>query len=167
MGLKAALGAGLFLAALPGFLPADDPFTDLTPLAIATRAVYGAAGWCRLGAILGLLDRSGSRSRGGGRGGATRTAGPARPTGPSGAPERWRRREYRYLAAAVLPLCVMHQPVAVAVAYGVVGWGVHMMVKYLAIVAASLALTVAACDLLVRRTRVTRFLFGVHGQIVA
>lgn len=38
-----------------------------------------------------------------------------------------------------------------------------MMVKYLVIVAASLTLTVAAYDLLVRRTRVTRFLFGMRG----
>ncbi|GIH25051.1 hypothetical protein Aph01nite_33610 [Acrocarpospora phusangensis] len=101
-----ALAAGLILLAtgMPAFLavtqtPGADPFTDLTPLAITGRVLYGAAGWC----------------------------------------------------------CV------VAVAYGVVRWDAPMAVKYLAIVTSSLVLTVAAYDLLVRRTRPTRFLFGMRG----
>ena len=49
-----------------------------------------------------------------------------------------------------------------AVAYGVVGWDAPLAVKYFVIVTASLALTVAAYDLLVRRTRLTRLLFGMR-----
>jgi hypothetical protein len=64
---------------------------------------------------------------------------------------------------AALPLYILHQPIVVGVAYGVVGWDAPIVVKYLVIVAASLTLTVAAYDLLVRRTRVTRFLFGMRG----
>ena len=74
------------------------------------------------------------------------------------------RRLYGYLAIAALPLYILHQPIVVAVAYGVVGWDAPIVVKYTVIVAVSLALTVAAYDLLVRRTRVTRFLFGMRGQ---
>jgi hypothetical protein len=46
----------------------------------------------------------------------------------------------------------------------VVGWDAPIVVKYTMIVAVSLALTVAAYDLLVRRTRVTRFLFGMRAE---
>lgn len=151
-GWAAGLGLALYLAALPGFLAADDPFTDRTALAIGARALYGAAGWCWLVGILGLLDRRGRRP--------ARTD-VARAPAAEGSPDR-RTRVYGYLAAAVLPLYVLHQPIVVAVAYGVVGWDAPVAVKYVVVVAASLALTVAAYDLLVRRTRVTRFLFGMR-----
>ncbi|CAM5643061.1 Acyltransferase 3 domain-containing protein OS=Streptomyces fumanus OX=67302 GN=GCM10018772_17440 PE=4 SV=1 [Streptomyces fumanus] len=69
---------------------------------------------------------------------------------------------YGYLAAAVLPLYVLHQPVVVAVAYFVVGWSAPIPVKYAALVAIAFALTLAGYELVVRRTRVTRFLFGMR-----
>ncbi|WP_405802906.1 acyltransferase [Streptomyces sp. NBC_01187] len=141
----AVLGLALFAATLPGFTGADDPLTDMTPLAVSCRTVYGAAGWCWLVAILGLLDRRGRRAPG------ETEARPGRA-----------RRLYAYLGPAVLPLYVLHQPVVVAVAFGVVGWDAPTLVKYGTIVTASLLLTVAAYDLLVRRTRVTRFLFGMR-----
>ncbi|MER6173248.1 acyltransferase [Streptosporangium sp. NPDC001681] len=145
------LGLTLFLIGMPGFLiagntPGGDPFTDLTALSIGVRTLYGMAGWCWLVAILGLLDR---------RRGA--------PAAARDTPDGRGRRLYGYLATAALPLYVLHQPIVVAVAYGVVGWHAPIVVKYLVIVTASLVLTVAAYDLLVRRTRVTRFLFGMRG----
>ncbi|WP_223167669.1 acyltransferase family protein [Nonomuraea sp. SYSU D8015] len=143
--------AGLVLMAVgvPGFVvagdvPGADPFTDLTPLAIGVRALYGLAGWCWLVAILGALDRPRPS-----------------PAAPAGRPPR---RLYAYLAAAVLPLYVLHQPIVVAVAYFVVGWQAPILVEYLVIVAVSLVLTVAVYDVFVRRTRVTRFLFGMRGR---
>ena len=39
---------------------------------------------------------------------------------------------YGYLAVAALPLYVLHQPIVVAVAYGVVGWQAPIVVKYAA-----------------------------------
>jgi glucans biosynthesis protein C len=139
--VPAAIAGGvLFLLAGPGLLLAgDDPFTAMTPVALAARALFGAAGWCWVVAILGLLDRRRPRSG-------------VRPPAP------W----YAYLAVAALPLYVLHQPIVVAVAYVVVRWDAPMIVKYLAIVAASLALTLLAYDLLVRRSPVTRALFGMR-----
>ncbi len=64
----------------------------------------------------------------------------------------------------MLPLYILHQPILVAVAYGVVGLPAPIAVKYAVIVVATLGLTLAAYDLLVRRTRVTRFLFGMRAQ---
>ncbi|WP_129668170.1 acyltransferase family protein [Phytoactinopolyspora endophytica] len=163
----AVLGGVLFMTVSPGMLIADDPFTDMTPLAIATRAAYGAAGWCWVVAILGLLDRRRQRRAGTV---ATTVAARARectagaePKVPvSAKPTDRRRRTYRYLAAALLPLYILHQPVVVGVAYWVVQWEAPIAVKYLAIVAASLTLTFAAYELLVRRWGFIRFVFGMR-----
>ncbi|QYC42672.1 glucans biosynthesis protein [Nonomuraea coxensis DSM 45129] len=142
--LVAGAGLALFAAGVPVLLVAGDAaFTGPDPLAMAGRFLYGAAGWCWLTAILGLLDR------------------PRRPAsgGAPGSPASGRRA---YLAEAVLPLYVLHQPVVVAVAHVVVGWEAPIAVKYAAIVVVSLAVMAALYDLLVRRTAVTRFLFGMR-----
>ncbi|KOX03323.1 membrane protein [Streptomyces sp. NRRL B-1140] len=143
----ACLGVLLFISAAPGFITADDPFTQATPLAVASRALFGAAGWCLVVAIPGLLDRPGRQPS-------------PRPVTPADMTSR--QRVYGYLAAAVLPLYVLHQPIVVAVAYVVVRWSAPIPVEYAVVVVTSLALTLAAYELLVRRTRVTRFLFGMR-----
>lgn len=136
----AALGLALFAATAPGFVTLDDPFTAWTPFATATRALFGAAGWCWVLALLGLLDRPhASRPKAGPRG-----------------------RARGYLAVAALPLYVLHQPVVVALAYGVVGWSVPAVVKYAAIVTGSLVVIWLLYAGVIRRTRATRFLFGMR-----
>jgi peptidoglycan/LPS O-acetylase OafA/YrhL len=145
--IAAVAGVVLMGVGVPGFIVAGDmpdanAFTDLTPLAVGVRTLYGLAGWCWVVAILGFLDR---------------------PRSPSArVEERPPRRVYAYLAPAVLPLYILHQPIVVTVAYFVVGWRAPILVEYLVIVALSLVLTVAVYDVLVRRTRVTRFLFGMR-----
>ncbi|MGX4688439.1 acyltransferase family protein [Streptomyces sp. JNUCC 63] len=140
------LGVVLFAASGPGFVLADEPMTEATVLATASRALFGAAGWCLVLAIPGLLDRRRLRH----------------PSAASDPAPRTRRRLWRHLAAAVLPLYVLHQPVVVAVAYFVVGWSAPIPVKYAVLVAISLVLTLALYELLIRRTRTTRFLFGMR-----
>ncbi|MDX2701689.1 acyltransferase [Streptomyces sp. PA03-6a] len=147
-GTAAWLGALLFAAAGPGFALADEPFTEMTALATASRALFGAAGWCLVVAIPGLLDRR-------------RLEQPRAAPNPNPNPTT-RRRLYGYLAAAVLPLYVLHQPIVVAVAYFVVGWSAPILVEYAVLVVIALALTLTTYELLVRRTRATRFLFGMR-----
>ncbi|MCG8970463.1 acyltransferase [Streptomyces sp. CL12-4] len=150
-GAAAWLGALLFAAAGPGFALADEPFTEMTALATASRALFGAAGWCLVVAIPGLLDRR-------------------RLEQPRAAPDptpTTRRRLYDYLAAAVLPLYILHQPIVVAVAYFVIGWSAPILVEYAVLVVIALILTLTAYELLVRRTRVTRFLFGMRPWAVS
>ncbi|RCG22818.1 acyltransferase [Sphaerisporangium album] len=180
--IPAVVCAVILLAiGMPGFLVAGDapganPFTDMTALAIGVRTLYGAAGWCCLVAILGVLDRRRSArtpvpdptpvSSAAFMSGTAAEPVPA--AVPEPAPARrggLGKRVYAYLAAAVLPLYVLHQPIVVGVASWVVRWNAPMPVKYLAIVAISLTLTVAAYDLLVRRTAPTRFLFGMRGPV--
>ena len=177
--VPAAVAAVLLsLGGLIGLLIAGgDPFTDLTPFAIVARALYGAAGWCCLVAIMGLLDRRRSAARAP----APETPPAALPVDLSAAPPAdppvvpalvpalvqsvpapgLRRRAYLYLAEAVLPLYILHQPIVVAVAYFVVGWHAPIAVKYVVLVVVSLALVLAVYDL-VRRAGVTRFLFGMR-----
>ncbi|MEV8593660.1 acyltransferase [Streptomyces sp. NPDC052012] len=145
------LGLVLFAGTAPGFVAGDDPFTAWSPLALSTRALFGAAGWCWVVAILGLLDRPRQRAA---------PAREGRPSLPEGRPV------LRYLALAALPLYVLHQPVVVAFAYGVVGWPVPMAVKYAVIVTASLAVILLVYEFGVRRTAVTRLLFGMRGSLV-
>ncbi|WP_345665597.1 acyltransferase [Streptomyces venetus] len=146
----ACLGVLLFTATAPGFTTADDPFTQMTPLAVTSRALFGAAGWCLVIAIPGLLDRP-------------RPHPPHTSPTPTAPPPPTRsRRLHGYLATAVLPLYVLHQPIVVAVAYFVVGWSAPIPVEYAVLVTISLALTLAAYEVLVRHTRVTRFLFGMR-----
>jgi glucans biosynthesis protein C len=137
-----ALGAFLVAAAmLLGAEPGADPLLDRDGTSLAGRAAFGVAGWCATLAVAGALAR---RSRGaGGR-------------APSGA----RRAAAGYVRAAVLPWYVLHQPVVVAVAFVVVRWELAPVPKYLVICTASIGITLAAYDLLVRRTAVTRALFA-------
>ncbi|MFC7530586.1 acyltransferase [Actinoplanes sp. GCM10030250] len=129
-------GAGIALGTADG-----EPFTDMTAHAVLARVLFAAAGWCWLVAILGLLDRG--------------------PVEPARQPAEG-RRVYAYLGAAALPLYILHQPIVVVVAYQVVRWDAPIPVKYLVIVVASFVIMFAVYDLLVRRTRVTRLLFGMR-----
>ena len=160
-------GIGMPVFLVVGETTGADPFTVLIPAAMGARAMYGAAGWCCLVAILGLLDRR--RSRGSAAAVPPASAGSPGSAGSAGSAERVAdappgraRRVYAYLAEAALPLYILHQPAVVAVAYQVVRWDAPILVKYPMIVIAAGALTLAAYDLLVRRTPVTRFLFGMR-----
>jgi peptidoglycan/LPS O-acetylase OafA/YrhL len=145
--LAAGLAVTLFSIGAVAFLSADDPFTDMTGVAITGRVLYAVTGWCALVAIAGLLDRR--RAPGN---------GPSTPDGSGGLV----RRAFDYVSTAALPLYLLHQPILVAVAYGVVRWEASIPVKYTVLVTVTYAITVATYELVVRRTRVTRFLFGLR-----
>lgn len=169
-----AAGLALFALGMPGFMFAGrddgDAFTDMNAAAIGARTLFGAAGWCWVVAILGLLDRRNQPSQPSqpgqpGRDEPSEAADPAAGGNPArqppGRPDRL-RRGYAYFAPAVLPFYVLHQPVLVAVAYGVVGWDLAGPLKYLVIVTLTFATTLVVQDLLVRRTKATRALFGMR-----
>jgi glucan biosynthesis protein C len=117
-----------------------DPFTGMEPLAVAFRLLKTLDGLLWVVAILGLAG--------------SRRARPRTPTAPA-------RRVGAYLNEAVLPFYVLHETVVVAVAYAVLSWPVAPGVQYLVISLAALAGTLALYDLGVRRTPVTRALFGL------
>jgi hypothetical protein len=123
--------------------------------AVGWRALKGFSGWMWVVAILGFAgtfthrrcvrsNRSEPVRVDGGRPGAQRLAHAA-----------------RYANEAVLPFYVLHEPVIVAIAFWLVRWDVGIVPKYLALVVASFAGTLALYEFGVRRTRLTQFLFGM------
>ncbi len=150
-----AFGVLLFVAAGPVFALAEahgDPFTGTDPVSMAFRLLKGIDGWLWVVAILGL-----ARSRMARR---PKTAD-RRPAAGGNEGARVVRRLGAYANDAVLPFYVLHETVIVVVAYQVLTWKIPAGAQFLLISLTSLVATVLLYDLGVRRTRVTRFLFGL------
>jgi glucans biosynthesis protein C len=67
-----------------------------------------------------------------------------------------------YASEASFPFYVLHQTVIVAVAYVVVGWELAVWPSFTVVALAGFGLSLAAYEVLVRRTGPTRFLFGMR-----
>ena len=123
-----------------------DLLLDRDLLSVAMRTVRGVSGWLWVVAIMGFVGGSGQQK------GSTR---------------RQKReltlldRASAYASEAVLPFYVLHQTVIVLLAVYVVDWPINLALKYLTISIISFVVIVAIYDVAVRRTRVTRFLFGM------
>ncbi len=115
-------------------------------------ALQGLAGWAWIMAILGFAGSWTARRR------QVRTIEVA-PTAERSKP--WGSRAARYANQAVLPFYVLHEPVIVGAAWVIVRWHAPILAKYLVLVIVSFAGTLALYEVLVRRLRVTRFLFGM------
>jgi peptidoglycan/LPS O-acetylase OafA/YrhL len=70
-------------------------------------------------------------------------------------------RFLKYFAEGAYPLYILHQTVIVIIGFFVVQWGFGVGAKYAIIVALSFAGSVLVYDILVKRTKITRFLFGM------
>lgn len=121
-------------------------------LNVLWRMLKGVGGWWWVVAISGL----------GGRLLAVMPAG-WREHVDSGRPSLW-RRALGYANEAVLPFYMLHETIVVAVGFRVVRWQASMLVKYGVISLASLIATLAVYELLIRRNRVGRFLFGMRAR---
>jgi peptidoglycan/LPS O-acetylase OafA/YrhL len=70
-------------------------------------------------------------------------------------------RLLQYLSVASYPFYILHQTVIVTIGFYVVRWNTGILEKFLVISTASLLVTVALYDLLVKRNNIMRFLFGM------
>jgi len=70
----------------------------------------------------------------------------------------------RYARNAAYPFYVLHQTVIVVIGFYVVQWNTDVLLKFSVIVGCSLVATIGLYDLIVRRTNVTRFLFGMKSK---
>jgi glucan biosynthesis protein C len=68
----------------------------------------------------------------------------------------------RYAGEASYPVYILHQTVIVIIAYYVVQWDASVLAKFVTIVVTSFVTTVVLYDVLIKRTNVTRFLFGMR-----
>ena len=67
----------------------------------------------------------------------------------------------KYANEAVLPFYILHQTVIIIIGFYVVKWNAGITEKYLVISTASLCITIALYALVVKQTKVTRFLLGM------
>jgi len=146
-----AVAVLLFAAGGPMFAVASghaDPFTGTDPASLTFRLLKTIDGWLWVVAILGLArGRLVRRTRTGERAVGGRIGSPSR----VGA----------YVNEAVLPFYVLHETVIVVIAEWVLPWRIGVGAQILLITFASLTVTLLLYDLGVRRTPVTRWLFGL------
>jgi hypothetical protein len=130
--------------------------SDYGPWSVVWRLLKATAGWAWTVAIFGLARFLARRP----------VSQPPRlgvdaPV-PTGTGLSLRDRAARYVHEAVLPFYVLHQTPIIVIGFYVVRWRVGVLPKYLTISLASLLVTVLVYGLCVRRTRVTRTLFGMR-----
>lgn len=151
-----AFGVLLFAAAGPVYAAAaarGDPFADTDQLSVIFRLLKSVDGWLWVVAILGLA-RSLIEPR--------QKAADRRPSADRGDPRAGvAGRLGAYTNDAVLPFYMLHETVIVVIAFFVVTWKIGAGAQYVLISLSSLAATMLLYDIGVRRTRVTRLLFGL------
>lgn len=69
-----------------------------------------------------------------------------------------------YLKDAAYPVYVLHMPVLTIVGFYVVQWDMPLLAKFLIIVGVTVPVTLLLYEVAVRRTSVTRFLFGLSAK---
>ena len=70
-----------------------------------------------------------------------------------------------YFAEGAYPIYVLHQTFVITIAFFVVQWDLYVGFKFVIIIALALLVTIFAYDILVRRTGITRLLFGMKPQM--
>jgi glucans biosynthesis protein C len=148
------LGLGFYVSEVAG----QDPAVADDGWSVLWRFVKGIGAWAWIITIMGAA-MSIVRRR-------TRQPTPAaprqpRPDDPAHGTRRLRDRAIRYANQAVLPVYVLHQTVIVVVGFYVMQWEVPTLVKYVVISCTALVITLVLYDVGVRRTTVTRVLFGM------
>jgi glucans biosynthesis protein C len=123
---------------------------DYDPWSLVWRVLKATAGWSLTVGLIGLA--------------ASVTRRPPRRE-PSAPRPRWASEAAAgYAREAVLPFYVLHQTPIVILGFYVIQWDSNLLVKFLAISLGALAVTLCAYELLVRRTSVTRVLFGMPAK---
>ncbi len=67
----------------------------------------------------------------------------------------------KYSNEAVLPFYILHQTIIVIVGFYIASWDVNVIMKYLILSTVSFTLIITLYDLVIRRVKVLRFLFGM------
>ena len=73
----------------------------------------------------------------------------------------WTNRVLSYLSEAIYPIYILHYLILGLIGYYIAGLGWPVELKYLTILSLTVAATLLAYEFLVKRTNVTRFLFGM------
>ena len=123
------------------------------------RFFKGIVGWCWLAAILGFLEDARNKWQL-----ARETRDSRHESRVSLRTRTLLARVERYANDAVLPFYLLHQTVIVAIGFYVVSWHTSALLKFLIISSTALAITLLLYEVVIKRTRLTRFLFGMKSD---
>ena len=70
-----------------------------------------------------------------------------------------------YCNEAVLPFYILHQTIILTIGFFIIKWNLNVMLKYLIISTSSFALIMIIYELLIRRFKIIRFLFGMKTEV--
>ena len=125
-----------------------DPLTAYDSASLFFRAIKGASGWFLSASILGFLESIPIK----------------RELGPSGKRHFGAAIE-QYANGAVLPFYLLHEVAVVAIGFYVVQWHICATLKFLIIGLSSFTATLLAYEVLIRRIKIMRLLFGMKPDI--
>jgi hypothetical protein len=133
-----------------------DPLRAYDITSVLLRFFKGLVGWCGIVSILGFLEYARNNRQ---LAMATHSS-----INEAREPRRMQNvlaRIERYANEAVLPFYLLHQTVIVIIGYYVVQWPIGALMKFLTISFSTLATTLLLYEVVIRRTRLMRFLFGM------
>ena len=148
------LGLGFYVSEVAG----RDPAVAYDGWSVLWRFVKGIGAWAWIitimGAAMSVVRRRARQS-------TPEVPRQPRPDDPADGTLPLRDRAIGYANQGVLPIYVLHQTVIVMIGFYVVQWDVPTLVNYLVISCTALLATLVLYDVGVRRTAVTRVLFGM------
>lgn len=157
LGILAFIGWFVGLGVLYSALELD-PSTDYGALSMTMRFLKGFASWFWVVAIMGWINRwqqvGTEKER---EGSEIKLDSRAQSLKPS-----LMDRIAGYAKEARLPFYILHHTPIVLIGYYVVQWEINALIKYLVISLSALMVTVVVYDIGIRRTKLTRFLFGMR-----
>jgi glucan biosynthesis protein C len=72
----------------------------------------------------------------------------------------------KYSNEAVLPFYILHQTIIVIIGFYIANWDAGVIMKYLILSTVSFALIIALYNLLIKRVKILRFLFGMKPRVL-
>lgn len=144
------------------FMSEVDPWTSYSAVGLVARFFKGLGSWIWIIAILGMAGHHMSqRSRRQDRVVPASSGNPDRPPAALRG-SIWMDRLADYGKEAQLPFYVLHRTPMIPIAFFVVQWQTNALVKFVVIVLGTLVTNLVIYDLAVRRTWLTRLLFGLR-----
>jgi len=129
-----------------------DPLHTYDLASVALRFTKGFVGWSWIVAILGFIEDVKKKRE---------SESYSRDASVMTNKRAFLARVERYANEAILPFYILHQTVIVAIGFYVVQWNTSALLKFLVISLASLAVTLLLYEIVIKRTRLTRLLFGM------
>jgi hypothetical protein len=161
LGILAFIGWFAGLGVLYSVLELD-PSTDYGALSMTMRFLKGFASWFLVVAIMGWINRGQRAGTEKEREGTEIKFGSqAQSLNQSHKPSLMDRIA-GYAKDARLPFYILHHTPIVLIGYYVVQWEINALIKYLVISLSALVVTLVVYDIGIRRTNLTRFLFGMR-----